>query len=182
MYKRIAVFCGSKTGNNPLFIQEAAELGKLIADNQMSLVYGGGKVGLMGAVADGVLNNNGKVIGVIPEVLLKWEQQHLGLTELKVVRDMHTRKRMMYELCDAAITLPGGHGTLDEMFELITWNTLDIHDKKIILLNTAGFFDHLIFHIKNMQQQGFLYEDWQKRISVCDSAASVISCLHAGKN
>lgn len=182
MYKRIAVFCGSKNGNNPLFIKQAADLGKLIADNGMSLVYGGGKVGLMGAIADAVMNNNGNVIGVIPELLLKWEQQHLGLTELKVVKDMHTRKKMIYELCDAAVVLPGGHGTLDEMFELITWNTLKIHDKKIILLNSAGYYDHLISHIKNMQREGFLYEDWQLRISVCDSASSVISCLNEGKN
>jgi uncharacterized protein (TIGR00730 family) len=181
MYKRIAVFCGSKNGNNPLFIQHAAELGKLIADNGMSLVYGGGKVGLMGAIANAVMNNNGKVIGVIPEVLLKWEQQHLGLTELKIVKDMHVRKKMMYDLCDAAIILPGGHGTLDEMFELITWNSLKIHEKKIILLNSAGYYDHLILHIKNMQQESFLYEDWQLRISVCDSASSVISCLHGDK-
>jgi uncharacterized protein (TIGR00730 family) len=182
MYKRIAVFCGSKNGNNPIFIQQAAELGKLMADNGMSLIYGGGKVGLMGAIADAVMNNNGKVTGVIPELLLSWEQQHQGLTELKVVKDMHVRKKMIYELSDAAIILPGGHGSLDEMFELITWNTLKIHDKKIIILNAAGYYDHLIAHIKNMQQEGFLYEDWQLRISVCDSASSVISCLNAGKN
>jgi uncharacterized protein (TIGR00730 family) len=182
MYKNIAVFCGSKSGNNPLFMQQAAELGKLLADNGMALIYGGGKAGLMGSVADAVMNNNGKVIGVIPEVLLSWEQQHKGITELKVVSDMHVRKKTMYELCDAAVILPGGHGTLDEMFELITWNTLKIHEKKIILLNAAGYYDHLIAHAKNMQQQGFLHEDWQLRISICNAVPAIISCLNESKN
>ena len=170
-----AVFCGSKAGNNPLFVAHAKTLGKLLAQQNITLVYGGGKVGIMGAVADAVMQHNGKVIGVIPEVLLSWEQQHKGITELKVVSDMHIRKKMMYELCDAAIILPGGHGTLDELFELITWNTLKIHEKKIILLNTAGFYNELIAHIKNMQQQGFLHEDWQLRISVVDSPEAIFS-------
>ncbi len=181
-YKSMAVFCGSKNGNNVLFNQHAAALGKLLAENNIDLVYGGGKVGLMGAVADAVMENNGKVIGVIPEVLLSWEQQHKGITELKVVSDMHVRKKMMYELCDAAIILPGGHGTLDELFELITWNTLKIHEKKIILLNSAGYYDHLIAHIKSMQTQGFLHEDWQLRITVCNTPQEVISCVDADKN
>ncbi|OIR13077.1 LOG family protein ORF6 in fasciation locus [mine drainage metagenome] len=129
----------------------------------------------MGTVADAVMNNNGKVIGVIPEVLLSWEQQHKGITDLRVVSDMHVRKKMMYELCDAAIILPGGNGTLDELFELITWNALKIHEKKIILLNSAGFYDHLIAHIKNMQQQEFLHEDWQLRISIHDSPHTIFS-------
>ncbi len=173
--KTVAVFCGSKSGNNPLFVEHAATLGKLIAQHEITLVYGGGRVGLMGTVADAVMNNNGKVIGVIPEVLLSWEQQHKSITDLRVVNDMHVRKKMMYELCDAAIILPGGHGTLDELFELITWNILKIHEKKIILLNSAGFYDHLIAHIKNMQQHEFLHEDWQKRISIHDSPLTIFS-------
>ena len=160
-FKTAAVFCGSKSGNNPLFTEHAEILGNLLAEHGITLVYGGGRVGLMGTVANAVMNHSGKVIGVIPEVLLIWEQQHKGITELKVVSDMHVRKKMMYELCDAAIILPGGNGTLDELFELITWNTLKIHEKKIILLNSAGFYDHLIAHIKNMQQHEFLHEDWQ---------------------
>lgn len=180
-YKSIAVFCGSKNGNNVLFKEHAATMGKLMAENNIALVYGGGKVGLMGAIADAVMHYGGKVIGVIPEVLLSWEQQHTGITELKVVTDMHVRKKMMYELCDAAIILPGGHGTLDELFELVTWNTLKIHEKKIILLNSAGYYDHLISHIESMQQQGFLHEDWQLRITVCNTPEAVISCVDADK-
>ena len=162
----MAVFCGSRAGANKLYSQHAAELGRLMAINNISLVYGGGSKGLMGAVADAVMENNGKVIGVIPEVLVKWEAQHHGITELHVVEDMHARKKMLYELCDAAIILPGGNGTLDEMFEMLTWNTLQIHNKKIFILNTAGFYDHLVKHIIKMMEEEFLYEDWQERIQV----------------
>ena len=174
-FKSVAVFCGSKSGNNPLFIQQAEELGQLLAKHHITLVYGGGGVGLMGAIANAVLEHHGKVVGVIPEILLEWEQEHKGITELKVVSDMHMRKKMMYELSDAAIILPGGNGTLDELFELITWNTLKIHEKKIILLNSAGFYDHLIAHINKMQEQEFLHEDWKLRISIHDSPDTIFS-------
>lgn len=167
--RSIAVFCGSRAGNDPLYVAHAQRLGQLMAANDQTLIYGGGGKGLMGAVADAALAAGGRVVGVIPEVLLSWEAQHNGLTELHVVNDMHTRKKMMYELCDAAIILPGGYGTLDEVFELLTWNTLQIHSKKIILLNTAGFYDHLICHIRQMTDSGFLYEDWKERIIVADA-------------
>ena len=173
--KSVAVFCGSKSGNNPLFIQQAKELGQLLAEQQITLVYGGGGVGLMGAVANAVLEHRGKVIGVIPEILLEWEQEHKGITELKVVSDMHRRKKIMYELSDAAIILPGGNGTLDELFELITWNTLKIHEKKIFILNAAGFYDYLIAHINQMTKEGFLYEDWQQRITVVETVNAIFS-------
>src|SRR4051812_3180093 len=126
--KAVAVFCGSRTTSNNIFAAHAAHLGKLIADNNIKLVYGGGKSGLMGIVAGSVLANNGKVVGVMPKIFVEWEHQHEGLTELSIVPDMHTRKKMMYELSDAAIVLPGGFGTLDEFFEMITWNQLKIHD------------------------------------------------------
>jgi len=174
-FKTAAVFCGSKSGTNPLFTEHAEILGRLLALHCITLVYGGGRVGLMGSVANAVMNHNGKVIGVIPEVLLSWEQQHKGITELKVVSDMHVRKKTMYELCDAAIILPGGNGTLDELFELITWNTLKIHEKKIIILNSAGFYDPLITHLKNMQQEGFLHEEWSLRITIHDSPHTIFS-------
>ncbi|MFW2476241.1 MAG: TIGR00730 family Rossman fold protein [Sediminibacterium sp.] len=173
--KRIAVFCGSKNGNNPLFKADASRLGKLIAESGIILIYGGGNKGLMGAVANGVMDHGGKVIGVIPEILLEWEHQHEGITELHVVKDMHIRKKMMYELCDAAIVLPGGNGTLDELFEMLTWNTLNIHNKKIILLNTAGYYQHLVAHIEQMAQEGFLYENWQDRLIVAASAEEAIA-------
>ena len=176
-FKSVAVFCASKTSNNALFTEHAEMVGKLIAQNEITLVYGGGKAGLMGTVADAVMNNNGKVIGVIPEVLSNWELQHNGITELKVVCDMHVRKKMMYELCDAAIILPGGNGTLDELFEMLTWNTLNIHNKKIVLLNSAGYYDHLIAHITTMSAEGFLYENWKERLIVCNDPASAIAAL-----
>lgn len=174
-WKNIAVFCGSKSGNNPLFVEHAKVLGKLLAENNITLIYGGGSVGVMGAIADTMMQYNGKVIGIIPELLVEWEQQHNSITELHVVKDMHVRKKMMYELCDAAIILPGGYGTLDELFEIITWNNLKIHEKKIILLNSAGFYDSLIAHIQTMQQQGYLYEDWTQRISVVTNPHSIFS-------
>lgn len=174
----VAVFCGSKPGNNPLFNQHAAELGKLLAMLKVKLVYGGGKVGLMGTIADAVLAQGGKVMGVIPKLLIEWEHQHEGLTELAVVADMHTRKRMMYEMCDAAIVLPGGFGTLDELFEMVTWNQLKIHDKKIYLLNSAGFYNHLILHLKQMEKEGFLYEGISERIIVCDNPVELFNKLN----
>lgn len=173
--KRIAVFCGSKNGNNPVFMADASRLGRLMAEGGITLIYGGGNKGLMGAVADGVMDNGGKAIGVIPEVLLEWEHQHEGITALHVVKDMHIRKKMMYELCDAAIVLPGGNGTLDELFEMLTWNTLNIHDKKIILLNTAGYYQHLVAHIERMAEEGFLYEDWRDRLFIAGSADEAIA-------
>jgi uncharacterized protein (TIGR00730 family) len=179
MYKSLAVFCGSKSGANPLYKSHTLSLGKMMADNNIKLIYGGGSVGLMGAIADSVMQNGGEVIGIIPEILLAWEQQHKSITELIVVTDMHVRKKMMYDLCDAAIILPGGNGTLDELFEMLTWNTLKIHSKKIFLLNSDGYYNHLILHINNMLQAGFLYEDWQERLIVCDSPEAIFDFLDA---
>ena len=176
--KRIAVFCGSKSGSDLLFEQDAKALGRLMAERNITLVYGGGNKGLMGAVANSVMEGGGKVIGVIPELLLAWEHQHEGITELHVVSDMHTRKKMMYDLCDMAVVLPGGNGTLDELFEMLTWNTLQIHNKKIILLNTAGFYDPLVTHLQAMWQKGFLYENWQERLLVYDTPAAAISAFY----
>lgn len=175
--KNIAVFCGSKSGNDPEFVLQTIALGNLMAQENITLVYGGGNKGLMGAVADAVMLGNGEVIGVIPEVLLEWEHQHKGITDLRVVSDMHVRKKLLYELCDAAIILPGGNGTLDELFEMLTWNTLKIHNKKIVLLNCNGYYNHLIAHIETMYQQGFLYEDWKERLLVASTAAEAISFL-----
>lgn len=173
----IAVFCGSKSGVNSLYEEHAYMLGKLMVANHITLVYGGGNKGLMGAVANAVMDNGGEVVGVIPRILLEWEHQHEGITDLRVVDDMHIRKKMMYELCDAAVILPGGNGTLDELFEMLTWNTLNIHNKKIVLLNSAGFYDQLIEHIKTMSSEGFLYSDWQERLIVCNDPDSAIAAL-----
>lgn len=181
-YKAIAVFCGSKTGNNQVFEQHATALGTLIGRNKITLVYGGGRKGLMGAVADAVLAEGGVVKGVIPEILIGWEQQHLSITSLQIVSDMHSRKKIIYELCDAAIALPGGFGTLDELFEILTWNTLKIHTKRIILLNTAGFYDSMVAHIVHMEQSGFLYEQWTDRIEVYSTPEAIFDALGANKN
>ena len=181
-YKSLAVFCGSQEGSDPMFMQHAKELGELMGRNNITLIYGGGRKGLMGAVADAVMAQAGKVIGIIPELLIGWERQHTGITDLQVVQDMHSRKKIMYDLCDNAIVLPGGYGTLDEMFEMLTWNTLNIHNKKIILLNTAGFYNHLIGHIQQMQQAKFLYEAWTDRILLFDTPQQIISSLVGDKN
>lgn len=182
MVERIAVFCGSKPGNSPLFVSHARQLGGLLARNRFTLVYGGGSVGIMGAVADAVMEGGGQVVGVITELLLTWEQQHTGITDLRVVPDMHTRKKMMYELSDAAIILPGGNGTLDELFEMLTWNTLQIHNKKIYLLNSGGFYQSLIAHMHSMQSEGFLYEQWTDRLIVAATPEEIISLLNVDKS
>jgi uncharacterized protein (TIGR00730 family) len=174
MFKSIAVFCGSKKGNDPVFAQHAEILGKLIAQQNITLIYGGGNNGLMGIIANAVLQQAGKVIGVMPEILNRIEHQHKNLTQLHVVENMHTRKKMMYDLCDAAIILPGGFGTMDELFEIITWNNLSIHNKKIILLNSAGYYDILIKHIELMQSQGFLYEN-KEIFSIHNSPETIFS-------
>jgi uncharacterized protein (TIGR00730 family) len=171
----VAVFCGSKAGMNPIYAQHAAELGKLIAVLNLKLVFGGGGNGLMGVVADEVIRNEGKVIGVIPKVLIEWETQHKNLTELTIMPDMHSRKKMMYDLCDAAIVLPGGFGTLDEVFEMLTWNQLKIHDKKIYLLNSGGFYTHLIHHLKLLEKEGFLYESLEDRLVFCQTPIEIFN-------
>jgi uncharacterized protein (TIGR00730 family) len=165
----LAVFCGSKNGINPNFENEAKALGYLLSKKNITLIYGGGGKGIMGAVASAVMEKNGTVIGIIPQVLTEWEAHHKGITELIVVDNMHSRKKMLYEKCDAAIILPGGFGTLDEMYEMLTWNQLSIHNKKIFILNTNGFYDTLIAHNKNMQQQGFLYDNIEDRMTVVNT-------------
>jgi uncharacterized protein (TIGR00730 family) len=164
--KAIAVFCGSKSGNNKIFEEHTKALGEIFAEKNITIIYGGGNKGLMGAVANGALENNGKVIGIIPELLKEQEHLHDTLTETHVVADMHVRKKMLYEKCDAAIILPGGYGTLDEVFEMLTWNQLKIHSKKIFFLNSEGFYDHLIAHISKMDAENFLYTHPLEQITV----------------
>jgi uncharacterized protein (TIGR00730 family) len=158
MIQSLAVFCGSKKGTNENYVKHAQLLGKLMAENNIRLIYGGGSSGIMGTIADSMLLYGGHVTGIIPKILLEWEVQHQHISELIVSDDMHLRKKALYEMCDAALILPGGFGTLDELFEIVTWNQLSIHDKRIFLLNTDGFYDHLILHIAKMRDEGFLYE------------------------
>lgn len=171
--KALAIFCGSKYGNNPAFRADAEKLGKLLAARGVTLIYGGGRNGLMGVSADSVMSEGGTVRGVIPQVLTQWEHQHTDISELVVVEDMHVRKRTLYEMCDAAIILPGGFGTLDELFEILTWNQLSIHNKRVFLLNTAGFYDHLLEHIRLMQEQGFLYTKVEDQITVVNDPSEL---------
>lgn len=172
--RSLAVFCGSKNGNNPVFAQDAAELGKLMAEQGIRLIYGGGSAGLMGVIADTVMQHGGQVTGFIPKILLEWEVQHRGISELVICDDMHERKRKIYSVSDAAIILPGGFGTLDELFEIVTWNQLTIHDKEIYILNSGGFYNHLIQHIEMMKRENFLYEDAIKRITIIDDPKALL--------
>ena len=133
--KKLCVFCGSASGNHPLYLETARMLGEMMARENIALVYGGATIGVMGAVADSVLRHGGVVIGVMPKVLVNYEIAHKGLTELHVVEDMHTRKKMMYDRSDAFISLPGGMGTLDEMFEILTWSQLQLHNKPCFIYN-----------------------------------------------
>ncbi len=173
----IAIFCGSKNGSNAIYQQHAKELGKLLAVHGVTLIFGGGKNGLMGAAADSAMEHSGIVRGVIPQVLIDWEHQHQNISELLVVEDMHIRKRKLYELCDAAIILPGGFGTLDELFEMLTWNQLSIHDKKIFILNSEGFYDHLLMHLKKLHTEGFLYGELNEQLTILNKPADIVAHL-----
>lgn len=175
--KSLAIFCGSKSGNNPKYIQHAKQLGWLLVEKNITLVYGGSTKGIMGALADAALEKKGKVIGVIPKILMEWENQHLGLTELHEAADMHVRKATIYSKCDAALVLPGGYGTLDEMFEMLTWNQLSIHDKKIFILNSDGFYDHLIAHMERMEEENFLYDSVVERMIIITDPIELESFL-----
>lgn len=154
--KRICVFCGSNSGSNPQYPKAAEETGEFLANNGIELVYGGGRVGLMGRIADTVLAHGGKVIGIIPEQLATREVAHGGLTELIIVGSMHERKAMMAELSDGFIALPGGFGTFEEFCEIVTWAQLGIHQKPCALLNVAGFYDSLIAMIDYSTSRQFI--------------------------
>ena len=154
--KAIAVYCGANAGVDPVYAEAARTLGTMLAERGVALVFGGGHVGLMGVVADAVLAAGGRVTGVIPQQLVDRELAHTGLTELFVVRNMHERKAMMAELSDGFIALPGGMGTLEELFEMLTWAQLEIHAKPIGVLNVAGFYDQLALFIGHAADQGFI--------------------------
>lgn len=154
--KSVAVFCASATGARRQYAQEAEELGRALAQRGLGLIYGGGKTGLMGAVANGALSAGGYVVGVIPQLLVDLEIAHDGLNELHVTTTMHTRKALMAERAHAFIILPGGYGTLEEMFEALAWQTLRIHAKPVILLNVDGFYDALLHFLDVCDREGML--------------------------
>ncbi len=177
--KSIAVFCGSSFGTEPYFIQQTQLLGKIMTETGIDLIYGGASVGLMGVVADAVLAAGGKVRGVLPEFLQTKEIAHDGLTELIIVGSMHDRKLKMNELADGVIALPGGFGTLEELFEMLTWAQLGLHTKPIALLNIDGYYDDLINFIKNMEQKGLLKETHQKMLLVSDNIEDLLTQMKA---
>jgi uncharacterized protein (TIGR00730 family) len=156
--KALAVYCGSATPSDPIYIDAARHVGSALAQREITVVYGGGRLGLMGAVADAALEAGGKVIGVIPEALVGAEVAHRGCTELHVVKNMHERKAAFTDLSDGFVTIPGGVGTMDELWEAISWAQLGYHNKPVGVLNVAGFFDQLVAFNRHMINVGFIRE------------------------
>ncbi|UEG52542.1 TIGR00730 family Rossman fold protein [Mucilaginibacter daejeonensis] len=154
--KALCIFCGANYNGDPLLAQAIEQLAQVMVSRNIALVFGGGRVGVMGMIADAVISKGGKTIGVIPEFLMNKEVGHTGLTELHVVQNMHQRKQMMNDLCDAIMTLPGGFGTLEEFFEVLTWLQLGLHTKPIGILNVNGFYDMLLKQMDVMVEQKFL--------------------------
>ncbi|SET59607.1 LOG family protein [Hymenobacter actinosclerus] len=170
--KSVAVYCGSATGTNPAYQRQAEEMGRLLAQRGLTLVYGGGRVGLMGVVADSVLAHGGQVVGVIPDFMMGKEIEHRGLTELHIVASMHERKLLMAERAEGFVAMPGGYGTLEELFEVLTWGQLGLHPKPIGVLNVEGYYDHLLRALDHMADEGLLRrENRQQLLSQPDPAA-----------
>lgn len=177
--KRLAVYCGSSMGADPAYADVARALGETMAARGIALVYGGGRLGLMGVVADAVLGAGGEAYGVIPQALTDLEVAHTGLTELHVVQSMHDRKAKMTELTDAFVALPGGIGTFDELFEAWTWNALGYHAKPFALLNVAGFWDGMTAFLDTATAAGFMSPARRGQLLVADTIESAISKLDA---
>lgn len=172
---RICVYCGSAAGANPAHREVAEKLGALLAARKIGLVYGGGNVGLMGVIADSTLRAGGEVIGVIPSVLLEKELGHSGVTKLHVTTSMHERKQLMADLSDGFIALPGGIGTLEELFETFTWLQLGFHAKPVGLLNVAGFYDHLLTFLRHTAAERFLRSEHLDSLLVATDAEEMIA-------
>ncbi len=177
--KRITVFCGSSPGTENIYEAQAYALGKTFARLGIGLVYGGAKVGLMGAVANGVMDHKGEAIGVLPHFLGSKEIAHEGLTELILVDTMHERKTKMHELCDGVITLPGGFGTMEELFEMLTWAQLGLHRKPIGILNLNGFYDELVSLMQTMVHKGFLKPVNQQMLLVDDTIDGLLEKMRS---
>jgi len=175
----VTVFCGSSIGNAPAFRDAAAALGRSLAESGRSLVYGGGHVGLMGVLADAALAAGGHVVGVIPEALVAREVGHRGLPDLRVVASMHERKALMADLGDAFIALPGGFGTLDELFEAVTWAQLGLHDKPIGLLNVGGYFDSLLRFADRSVEDGFVRAEHRELLVEGGTPEELLGALEA---
>ena len=177
--KRVVVFCGSSPGRLPVYAERAAALGELLAQRGLGLVYGGASVGLMGAVADGALRAGGEVIGVIPRRLVEMEVAHAGLSELRQVETMHERKALMAELSDGCIALPGGTGTMDELFELFTWSQLGLHRSPIGLLDVADYYKPLLAFLEHAVNERFLRDEHRRTLLVEHDAAVLLDRMAA---
>jgi len=177
---RVAVYCGSADGANPAFLAEAQALGAAIAARGLGMVYGGANVGLMGAVADAALAAGAEVLGVLPSILEGREIAHTGLTALELVPTMHERKARMAELAHAFLVLPGGYGTLDELLEAVTWAQLGLHDKPVILINTAGYWNGLLAFLDTTVTAGFLKQQNRELLRVADNAEEAVKMAFLG--
>ena len=181
--RRLAVYCGSSPGTNQAFAETARALGEEMVRRGIGLVYGGGRLGLMGIVADAVLDAGGEAYGVIPQALIDLEVAHTGLTDLTTVANMHERKAKMTELCDGFVALPGGIGTLDELFEAWTWNALGYHAKPFCLLNVHGFWDGLAGFMDHVRDSGFLSQARRLQLLKAETPAEALNLLdEAAKN
>lgn len=180
--KKIAIYCASSTGNSPEYLKAAKTVGEWLTDQQLELVYGGAKVGLMGELADAVLNKNGRVTGVIPEHLKDREIAHPNLTELIEVENMHQRKFKMLSLADAFIALPGGPGTMEEIFEVITWSQIGLHQKPFAFYNVNHYYDALKTFLDQMQVNDFISEAHRKNIIITDSLQEMFTHFTNYKN
>ena len=177
--RRVAVYCGSATPAEPLYLEDARAVGTTLAQQGIGVVYGGGRLGLMGAIADSALAAGGEVIGVIPQALVDAEVAHRGLTELHVVAGMHERKAKFTDLSDGFVTIPGGTGTMDELWEALSWAQLGYHAKPVGLLNTAGYYDHLIAFWEKMAEVGFLRAQHRDLLIVADTLADLLERMAA---
>jgi uncharacterized protein (TIGR00730 family) len=179
--KRICVYCGSSKGKDPAYTDAAAALGQVLCERNIGLVYGGAAVGIMGKVADAVLDAGGEAIGVIPKALAVKEVAHENLAELHVVASMHERKAMMADLADGFIALPGGWGTLEEIFEILTWAQLGFHDKPCGLLNISGYYDHLVGFLENSFEQQFVSELYRPMLMTADNPVQLLDLFASYK-
>lgn len=177
MIKSVCVYCGSSTSVDDIYKQSAVELGKCLVSEKWTTVYGGSRVGLMGTLADTALAEGGDVIGVMAENLVNYELDHKDLTEIHIVPSMHQRKQMMVDLADAFVVLPGGIGTMDEFFEVITWKQIGLHDKPIVVVNIDGYWDNLDTLVRGIGAKGFMKNDYSHLFRIIDSVEDVPEAL-----
>ena len=173
----IALYCGSRAGNHPIYREKAIHLARGIAEQNVGIVYGGASIGLMGQVADTVIEYGGEVVGVIPEFMLDYEIAHNTLTELHIVQNMHERKAMMAERANAFVALPGGFGTFEEILEIATWAQLNQHQKPMMLYNVNGFYDHMIAQLDHAVAEGFLPPQHRAKLIVCNHSDQIFNAI-----